>query len=61
MVPAARSHPTTHIFKLPLGLVGGMQANMRTSVENEWLCAKIRRAYGLLVARCDIGTYSIRS
>ena len=29
--------PTTHIFKLPLGLVGGMQADMRTSVENEWL------------------------
>ena len=42
--------PTTHIFKLPLGLVGGMQADMRTSVENEWLCARILRAYGLPVA-----------
>ncbi|MEA7604836.1 hypothetical protein ONJ17_27825, partial [Salmonella enterica subsp. enterica serovar Agona] len=31
--------PTTHIFKLPLGLVGNMQADMSTSVENEWLCS----------------------
>ena len=44
--------PTTHIFKLPLGLVGGMQADMRTSVENEWLCARILHAYGLPVANC---------
>ena len=49
--------PTTHIFKLPLGLVGGMQADMSTSVENEWLCATILRAYGLPVARCDIGRF----
>src|SRR3972149_12213052 len=44
------STPTTHIFKLPLGLVGGMQADMTTSVENEWLCARILRAYGRPVA-----------
>jgi serine/threonine-protein kinase HipA len=49
--------PTTHIFKLPLGLVGGMQADMRTSVENEWLCARILHAYGLPIARCDIGQF----
>lgn len=49
--------PTTHIFKLPLGLVGGMQADMSTSVENEWLCAAILRAYGLPVASCDIGRF----
>ena len=49
--------PTTHIFKLPLGLVGGMQADMRTSVENEWLCARILRAYGLPVANCEIGRF----
>ena len=46
--------PTTHIFKLPLGLVGHRQADMRTSIENEWLCAKLLRAYGLQVARCEI-------
>ncbi len=51
------STPTTHIFKLPLGLVGGMQADMTTSVENEWLCARILAAYGLPVARCDIGQF----
>ena len=27
--------PTTHIFKLPLGLVGGRQADFSTSVDNE--------------------------
>jgi serine/threonine-protein kinase HipA len=49
--------PTTHIFKLPLGLVGGMQADMRNSVENEWLCARILRAYGLPVANSEIGRF----
>lgn len=49
--------PTTHIFKLPLGLVGHRQADMRTSVENEWLCAELLRAYGLPIARCEIQTF----
>lgn len=48
------STPTTHIFKLPLGLVGHMQADMRTSVENEWLCSKIVKAYEIPIARCEI-------
>lgn len=48
------STPTTHIFKLPLGLVGHMQADMRTSVENEWLCSKIMEAYGIPIAQCEI-------
>ena len=48
------STPTTHIFKLPLGLVGHMQADMRTSVENEWLCSKIVAAYGIPIAHCKI-------
>ena len=51
------STPTTHIFKLPLGLVGGRNADMRSSVENEWLCAKIIRAYGIPVASCEIGHF----
>jgi serine/threonine-protein kinase HipA len=51
------STPTTHILKLPLGLVGNMQADMRTSVENEWLCSKIFAAYGLPIALCEIGTF----
>lgn len=48
------STPTTHIFKLPLGLVGHMQADMRTSVENEWLCSKIMEAYDIPIAQCEI-------
>lgn len=44
--------PTTHILKLPLGLVGNMKLDLRDSVENEWLCAQILQAYGLPVARC---------
>jgi serine/threonine-protein kinase HipA len=56
------STPTTHIFKLPLGLVGNRQADMRTSVENEWLCARIVAAFGLPVADCEIdefGTHKV--
>jgi len=45
--------PTTHILKLPLGLIGGMKLDMRHSVENEWLCAQILAAYGLPVAACQ--------
>ena len=45
--------PSSHIFKLPLGLVGSMQADMKESVENEWLCAQMLKAYGLPVARCE--------
>lgn len=52
--------PTTHIFKLPLGLVGNMRADMTTSVENEWLCARIAGALGLPVAPCDIATFGRR-
>lgn len=51
------STPTTHIFKLPLGLVGNRQADMRTSVENEWLCSRIVTAYGLPIASCEIGEF----
>lgn len=49
--------PTTHMFKLPLGLIGNMQAGMHTSVENEWLCAQILQAYGLPVANCSINQF----
>lgn len=51
------STPTTHILKLPLGLVGNMRADMRSSIENEWLCSKIVAAYGLPIANCGIGTF----
>jgi serine/threonine-protein kinase HipA len=53
------STPTSHIFKLPLGLVGNMRADMSTSVENEWLCARILAAYGLPIAHCDIEHFGV--
>jgi len=46
--------PTTHILKLPLGLIGHLQVDMRDSVENEWLCLRLMRAFGLPAASCDI-------
>ncbi len=48
------STPTTHILKLPLGLVGNMRADMHDSVENEWLCSKILHAMGFNVANTDM-------
>ncbi|MES2889916.1 MAG: type II toxin-antitoxin system HipA family toxin [Pseudomonadota bacterium] len=44
------STPTTHILKLPMGLVGQRQADFSTSVHNEWLCMNLLAAYGLPVA-----------
>jgi len=49
--------PTTHILKLPLGLVGGMRFNLSESVENEWLCAKFLSALGLRVAATEMATF----
>ena len=43
--------PTSHILKLPLGLVGNMRFDLSESVENEWLCSEILAAYDLPVAR----------
>ena len=49
--------PTTHIFKLPLGLMGGRRADFTTSVDNEWLCLRLLKAYGLDVAEAGIATF----
>lgn len=49
--------PTTHIFKLPLGKVGGVRADFSTSVENEWLCGEIFREFGQPVANCQIARF----
>jgi serine/threonine-protein kinase HipA len=49
--------PTTHIFKLPLGLVGGRQADFSTSVDNEWLCLRLLAAYGLPVPKAEIASF----
>lgn len=49
--------PTTHIFKLPLGLVGNMRADMTSSVENEWLCSRILAALGFDVASTQMARF----
>lgn len=49
--------PTTHIFKLPMGLVGNRRADMTTSVENEWLCSRILHAFEIPVAESVITTF----
>lgn len=48
------STPTTHILKLPLGLIGHRQADLTASVENEWLCMNLLAEFGLPVARTAI-------
>jgi serine/threonine-protein kinase HipA len=48
--------PTTHILKLPLGM-NPQGIDLSTSVENEWLCSEIVRAYGIEAAKCWIETF----
>jgi serine/threonine-protein kinase HipA len=49
--------PTTHIFKLPMGMVGGRKADFSTSVDNEWLCLRLFKEYGLPTANAEIATF----
>jgi serine/threonine-protein kinase HipA len=49
--------PTTHIFKLPLGRMGNLQLDLTTSVENEWLCSRMVRAFGIPAAQCEMGQF----
>ena len=47
--------PTTHILKLPLGLVGGSRrVDLSDSLENEWLCAHILYHLDLPVAPTEL-------
>lgn len=50
--------PTTHIFKLPLGLIGGSRrVDASDSVQNEWLCSRILNALGLPVANTAMAEF----
>jgi serine/threonine-protein kinase HipA len=49
--------PTTHLFKLPMGVIGEGQIDFSSSVENEWLCSRLLLAYGLPVASTEIGRF----
>src|SRR5690554_96386 len=50
--------PTTHIIKLPIGEIKSHDRviDMTHSVENEYLCLKIAKAYGFEAAECEIIT-----
>ncbi|PTY02804.1 toxin HipA [Opitutaceae bacterium EW11] len=52
--------PTTHILKLPLGLIGNLRADMKDSIENEWLSLRLLRAFGLDVAHCEMAQFGAR-
>lgn len=49
--------PTTHIFKLPIGRIEHSNMDLSDSVENEWLCHLILKAYGIPVANAEIATF----
>jgi len=46
--------PTTHILKLPLGIIGNFRGDFSDSVENEWLCSQFLRELELHVAETSI-------
>ena len=52
--------PTTHIFKLPLGLVGNLQADLQDLVENAWLCSRLVAAFGLETPHSEIAQFGAR-
>lgn len=51
------STPTTHILKLPLGLVGNRRLDLSHSVDNEWLCAALLKELELPIANTEIGQF----
>lgn len=52
-----KATPTTHILKLPLGLVGGRRLDLTHSVQNEWLCAQFLRELALPVATTEMAQF----
>lgn len=50
------STPSTHIFKVQMGLLRN-EVDMSQSIENEWLCLKIFKEFGLPVANAEIAEF----
>lgn len=46
--------PTSHIIKLPIGIITHSGLDLSESVENEWLCLQILSAYDLSVNKATI-------
>lgn len=51
------STPTTHILKLPLGVVGNRKLDLSHSIDNEWLCAALLEELEFPVAHTEIGQF----
>lgn len=49
--------PTTHILKLPLGIIGGFRGDFSDSIENEWFCARLLRELDLPVVDAELATF----
>jgi serine/threonine-protein kinase HipA len=49
--------PTTHIFKLPMGVVGGGRYDLSESIENEFMCLALLRAFGIPVASAELARF----
>lgn len=49
--------PTSHIFKLPIGNIEHSGMDLSDSVENEWLCHAILRAFDLPIATAEMHTF----
>lgn len=46
--------PTSHILKLPIGSMNENTIDFSDSCENEWLCLKVARAFGLPAAEAEL-------
>lgn len=49
--------PTSHIFKLPIGHIDHSGMDLSDSVENEWLCHALLRAFGVPVANAEMFSF----
>jgi serine/threonine-protein kinase HipA len=49
---------TSHIFKLPIGVLSNNNIDLRDSCENEWLCLEIAKAFGLPTASAKIQRFN---
>jgi serine/threonine-protein kinase HipA len=50
--------PTSHIFKLPIGRIEHSGVDLSDSVENEWLCHVILKAYNIPVANTEMMSFN---
>ncbi|WP_020560452.1 HipA domain-containing protein [Thiofilum flexile] len=46
--------PTSHILKLPIGLIHYNQIDLAESARNEWLCLRLCQAFGLSVPNAQL-------